>query len=75
MNGIPTPALPSALDARTDGRGYPAPPSRGPSYEIIERAFLNIRNFNDLQRGGGSPAMRQGCLTSYEAGLADFAQK
>jgi len=27
MDGIPTPALRSALDAPTDGRGYPAPPS------------------------------------------------
>jgi len=72
MNGIPTPALPSALDARTDGRGYPASPSRGPSYEIIEGPFSNLLIFNDLCGGGSSPAMRQGCLTSYEAGLDKF---
>lgn len=73
MDGIPTPALPSALDTRTGGRGYPAPPA-GPSYEIIEREFKKLFLFKDLKCRGASIAVRQGCLTSYEAGLADFAQ-
>ena len=57
MDAIPTPALPSALDSASVGRGYPATPSRGPSYEIIEEQFRKLFNFSYLQVGGTQPAV------------------
>lgn len=47
MDGISTPALPSALDARRSGVDIPHPLA-GPSYEIIEGIFTKLLFFNAL---------------------------